>query len=72
MSDTYLIVLAVEVENDDPGTWDWPTLIDNPLPVDMLVSIEADPNEGVAYNLERLAHIVQEESMLYSKGEYDG
>lgn len=62
MSDTYLIVLAVEVENDDPSAWDWPTLIDSPLPVDMLVSLEADDNESVAYNLERLAHVVQAEA----------
>lgn len=64
---TYLVTLAIEVENDDPGTWDWPMLIDSPLPVDMLVSIEANDNESVAYNLERLAHVVRDEAALYAK-----
>lgn len=67
MSDTYLVVLAIEVENDDPGVWDWPMLIDNPLPVDMLVSIETDADKSVAHNLERLAQVVRAEAAVYAE-----
>lgn len=57
MSNVYLVVLAVEVEEGqgNPSDWDWATLIDSPLPVDVVRSIETDERVSVVNNLRRLA-----------------
>lgn len=54
---TYLVVLAVEVEQGqgDPGDWDWATLVDSPLPVDVVASMETDDDQSVVGNLQRLS-----------------
>ena len=71
MSDIYFVVLAIEVEADDPGVWDWPTLIDNPLPVDLIASVQTDTNESTEANLNHLASVIRGEANLYARGEYE-
>jgi hypothetical protein len=53
----YLITLVVETDpgQGSPGDWDWPGLVDSPLPVTVIActSITDDPGESEVSELHR-------------------
>jgi hypothetical protein len=72
----YLVTVAIETDETqgNPGDWDWATLIDSPLPVGVVGSVDVtglDPNVGIIRLLGRLG-VPHEVCMNIELGGYHG
>ena len=59
---THLVVLAIESEPadyTDPGDWNWVEILDSPLPVGVVLSVEANDDWTVEQNILQLSSMLK-------------